>query len=43
MKERVDQLGGQFIIRSKPGVGTEILVVLKNQSPLHKENANEQI
>ncbi|HEX4348756.1 MAG TPA: sensor histidine kinase, partial [Verrucomicrobiae bacterium] len=42
MKERVDQMGGQFIIRSKPGVGTEILVILKNESTLKPENANEQ-
>jgi signal transduction histidine kinase len=42
MKERVDQMGGQFIIRSKPGVGTEILVVLKNETTLKSENGNEQ-
>jgi signal transduction histidine kinase len=29
MKERVDRMGGEFIIRAKPGVGTEILVELK--------------
>jgi len=42
MKERVDQMGGQFIIRSKPGVGTEILVVLQNEITLASENRNEQ-
>jgi signal transduction histidine kinase len=30
MKERVDRMGGEFIIRAKPNVGTEILVELKN-------------
>src|SRR5258706_388109 len=29
MKERVDQLGGQFILRSMPDQGTEIQIVLK--------------
>jgi len=42
MKERVDQLGGEFIIRAKPDVGTEILVELKNQPALKPENRNEQ-
>ena len=42
MKERVDQMGGQFIIRSKPGVGTEIMVVLTNLTTLTPENENEQ-
>ncbi len=42
MKERADQMGGQFIIRSKPGVGTEIQVVLKNEITLKSENDNEQ-
>jgi signal transduction histidine kinase len=31
MKERVDRMGGEFIIRSKPGIGTEILAELKAQ------------
>jgi PAS domain S-box-containing protein len=30
MKERVDQIGGQFILRSLPGQGTEIQIILKN-------------
>jgi signal transduction histidine kinase len=30
MKERVDRMSGEFIIRTKQGVGTEILVELKN-------------
>ena len=42
MKERVDQMGGQFIIRSKLGVGTEIMVVLKNEITPKTENGNEQ-
>ena len=28
MKERVDQIGGQFILRSMPGQGTEIQIML---------------
>jgi PAS domain S-box-containing protein len=42
MKERVDQMGGQFIFRSKLGVGTEILVVLINKTAQKPENGNEQ-
>jgi signal transduction histidine kinase len=30
MKERVDQMGGQFILRSMPGQGTEIQIILNN-------------
>ena len=41
MKERVEQMNGEFIIRAKPGVGTEILVMLKNQSALNPENGND--
>jgi signal transduction histidine kinase len=41
MKERVDRMGGEFIIRSKPGVGTEILVVLKTQPTPKPEIGNE--
>jgi signal transduction histidine kinase len=41
MKERVDRMGGEFIIRTKQSVGTEILVVLKQQSALKPENGNE--
>jgi len=41
MKERVDRMNGEFIIRSKHGVGTEILVVLKNQSAVKPENGND--
>jgi signal transduction histidine kinase len=43
MKERVDRMNGQFIIRSKPNVGTEILVVLKNDSTPKPEIGDEQI
>jgi len=42
MKERVDRMGGQFIIRSKSGVGTELLIELKNLTPLKPENLNGQ-
>jgi PAS domain S-box-containing protein len=41
MKERVDRMGGEFIIRTKQSVGTEILVVLKHQFALKPENGNE--
>lgn len=40
MKERVDRMGGELIIRSKPNAGTEILVNLKAQ-PFKVENGNE--
>jgi PAS domain S-box-containing protein len=43
MKERVDQLGGQFILRSKSGQGTEILVTLNNLAPSNLDDKNEQI
>jgi len=42
MKERVDQMGGQFILRSKPGQGTEILVILKIPTTLKPENGYEK-
>jgi signal transduction histidine kinase len=43
MKERVDRMNGLFVIRSKPDVGTEILVTLKNCSTAKPEDGNEQI
>ena len=30
MKERLDHIGGQFIVRSLPGQGTEIQIILNN-------------
>jgi len=42
MKERIDQMGGKFILRSKPGQGTEILVILNNPAMPKPENGNEQ-
>jgi PAS domain S-box-containing protein len=42
MKERVNQIGGQFILRSKEGQGTEILIILSNPTPLEIDNKNEQ-
>jgi signal transduction histidine kinase len=42
MKERVDRMSGEFIVRAKPGVGTEILVELKNQLASKLETGNEQ-
>jgi PAS domain S-box-containing protein len=41
MKERVEQMNGEFIIRAKPGLGTEILVMLKNQCAVKPENGND--
>src|ERR1700722_5064009 len=43
MKERADQIGGRFVIRSKRGVGTEILVTLKNAITTESENGHEQL
>jgi PAS domain S-box-containing protein len=37
MKQRVDRMGGEFIIRTKPGVGTEVLVVLKTAGQFEVE------
>jgi len=42
MQERVEQLGGQFILRSKPNQGTEIIVSLTNPGPPRPANENEQ-
>jgi len=42
MKERVERMGGEFLIRAKPGVGTEILVELKHPSALKPETGNDQ-
>jgi len=42
MKERVDRMGGEFTVRAKPGVGTEILVELKDQSAPKAEAGNGQ-
>jgi signal transduction histidine kinase len=29
MKERVEQMGGEFVIRSQPGLGTEMVITLE--------------
>jgi signal transduction histidine kinase len=42
MKERVDQIGGQFVLRSKPGQGTEILITMNNSAPSNLDDKNEQ-
>jgi signal transduction histidine kinase len=42
MRERADRLGGRLIIRSKPGEGTEVLVILGNPSVSQSGNGNEQ-
>jgi signal transduction histidine kinase len=41
MKERVAGMGGEFIVRSKPNVGTEILITLKLPPCSKVENGNE--
>ena len=38
MKERVDQMGGQFILRSMPGQGTEIQIILNNSAKQKPDN-----
>jgi len=40
MKERVTQIGGQFILRSEPGVGVEILVTLATTKDLNTDLPN---
>ena len=42
MRERVDRMNGTFILRSKPGEGTEILVHLNSQEKLKSSIGNEQ-
>jgi signal transduction histidine kinase len=41
MKERVDQMGGQFILRSMPGQGTEIQIILNNPTKSKPDNGGE--
>ncbi len=41
MKERVDQIGGQFILRSMPGQGTEIQIILNNPSKPKPDGGGE--
>ncbi len=41
MKERVDQMGGQFILRSMPGQGTEIQIILNNPTKSKPEEAGK--
>ena len=41
MKERVDQMGGQFILRSMPGQGTEIQITLKNPARPKRNYSSE--
>ena len=41
MKERVDQMGGQFILRSMPAQGTEIQVILNNPTNAKLDNGGE--
>jgi len=42
MKERVDRLQGRFTLRSKPGEGTEVLVILSIPAIFKASNGNEQ-
>jgi signal transduction histidine kinase len=41
MKERVDQMGGQFILRSMPGQGTEIQIILKHPTKPKSDDGGE--
>ncbi len=41
MKERVDQMGGRFVVRSEPGQGAEILVTLEQATALRHVNEND--
>src|SRR5438876_314857 len=41
MKERVDQMGGQFILRSMPGQGTEIQIILNNSAKQKLDDGGE--
>src|SRR6185369_14642727 len=41
MKERVDQIGGQFILRSMPGQGTEIQIILNNSAKQKLDDGGE--
>src|SRR5438046_6802923 len=41
MKERVDQIGGQFILRSMPGQGTEIQIILNNSAKQKPDHGGE--
>ncbi len=41
MKERVDQIGGQFILRSMPGQGTEIQIILNNPTKAKPDRGGE--
>ena len=37
MRERVEQMGGQFMLQSTPGQGTRIQIVLSNAAYLHAD------
>jgi signal transduction histidine kinase/PAS domain-containing protein len=41
MKERVDQMGGQFILRSMPDQGTEIQIILNNSAKKKSDNGGK--
>ena len=41
MKERIDRMDGEFMIRSKPNFGTEILIRLKVQALPKADDGNE--
>jgi signal transduction histidine kinase len=43
MKERVDRMGGRFILRSKVGEGTEVIVILETPMISDPENRNEPV
>jgi PAS domain S-box-containing protein len=43
MKERADQMGGNFILRTKPGEGTELIIILNDTKPLQPEIGDEEV
>jgi PAS domain S-box-containing protein len=42
MRERMEQLGGQFTLRSKPDQGTEIIITLASPTPASTPGSHEQ-
>jgi signal transduction histidine kinase len=42
MQERVAGMGGQFLVRSKPSQGTEIVITLKQSGAEKMNKGNEQ-
>jgi len=38
MRERADQMGGKFLLRTKPGEGTAIIIILNDTNPPQPDN-----